>query len=96
MNFNESGYIRDYEVSGIVKGYDYARGCVVLTQRNKFVIGDECEFLIPGKSPKKVTVEKMYNAEGEEILAAPHPEMTVLLPYPDPVPSMSFLRRKRM
>ena len=96
MNFNESGYIRDYEVSGIVTGYDYVRGCVVLSQRNKFVIGDECEFLIPGKSSQKIVVEKMFDGEGEPILAAPHPEMTVLIPYPNPVPSMSFMRRKRI
>ena len=96
MNFNESGYIRDYEVSGIVTGYDYVRGCVVLSQRNKFVIGDECEFLIPGKSSQKIVVEKMSDGEGEPILAAPHPEMTVLIPYPNPVPSMSFMRRKRI
>lgn len=38
----------------------------------------------------------MFDGEGEPILAAPHPEMTVLIPYPNPVPSMSFMRRKRI
>lgn len=96
MNYNESGYERDYELIGAITGYDPLTSSIVVRQRNKFLVGDECEILQADKPPYTFCIEYMTDEDGNEILAAPHPDMLVKIRLKGKyVGSMSFLRRKK-
>jgi putative protease len=70
-------------------------GRAVLTQRNKFMLGDELELLTPTDEPNQFTVTELYNAEGEPIPDAPHPMMELRMTLPKPAPRLSILRKRR-
>lgn len=96
MNFTESSYVRDYELIGVVTGYDPLSNSIVVRQRNKFLVGDECEILEAGKPLYTFRIEHMTDEAGNEILAAPHADMLVKIRLRGKyVGSMSFLRRKK-
>ena len=91
QNTAYGGYIRDYQAAAVVTGY--ADGCLILSQRNRFCVGDVLETLVPGEPPQTVPVVAMTDGDGEPITAAPHPTMTVCLPFERPLPCGSYLRR---
>ena len=70
-------------------------GNAVLTQRNKFLAGDELELLTPKDEPIRFTVSEMTDAEGEGIPDARHPMMEVHLRLPKAAPKLSILRKRR-
>ena len=70
-------------------------GNAVLTQRNKFLTGDELELLTPTDEPIRFTVSEMFDAEGESIPDARHPMMEVHLKLPKEAPRLSILRKRR-
>ena len=70
-------------------------GEAVLSQRNKFYRGDELELLIPGEMPIKFTVEKMFNAAGEEIDDTRHAMMEIHMKLPVCAPKYSIVRKYR-
>jgi len=90
-NYATSSYIRNYEFIGIVKGYDEENGLVLIEQRNRFETGDTVEVLPPTGPVTSFTVTEMYDAEGNSINTAPHPQMEVKIPMP-PLPEYSILR----
>ncbi|OQB14596.1 MAG: putative protease YhbU precursor [Firmicutes bacterium ADurb.Bin193] len=92
--YNTSSYIRDYDVVGIVTECD-REGNAVIEQRNKFSKGDEIEILCPKGDFIKMTVEAMYDDNGDEIQSAPHPVMTVKMKLPEYVPQNSMLRKRK-
>lgn len=49
------------------------------TQRNKFCVGDFIEIMKPDGSNVPVTVEAIYNEEGEAVESAPHPKQLLWL-----------------
>lgn len=71
--YENSGYIRNYDVVAVVESYE--NGVVYCTQRNRFFAGDEVEILSPGQKPVIMTLEKLYDEEGCEIQAANHAMM---------------------
>jgi len=93
--YTDSSYIRDYDLIGMVTDYDEKTGIMTVSQRNKFVIGDEIEIMQPGKPYIKHTVSYMENEKGEAIDSAPHAAMTVKLPVNEPVVVNAMLRRER-
>ena len=70
-------------------------GNAVLTQRNKFLVGDELELLTPTDEPIRFTVSEMNDAEGESIPDARHPMMELHLRLPKAAPRLSILRKRR-
>lgn len=91
--YESSSYIREYDFVGLVTSYDSASGIATIEQRNRFVIGDELEVVSP-KGPFDIhKVTSMKNEDGEDIDAAPHPQMTVYMPM-EPVEPYAMLRRK--
>ena len=70
-------------------------GNAVLTQRNKFLAGDELELLTPTDEPICFTVSEMFDAEGESIPDARHPMMELHLKLPTAAPRLSILRKRR-
>ena len=63
-----------YERGRTYLGYvEKAEGPVIyITQKNKFLKGDEIEVMKPGEDPLKVKVLAIENDEGEEMESAPH------------------------
>ena len=92
QNLTTNAYIRDYQATAVVMGYQDGR--LILSQRNRFFAGDTLEVVMPGEPMFPLTVEALYNEEGEPIDCAPHPMMTVSVPYDRPLPLGCYLRRR--
>lgn len=92
QNTVAGGYIREYQAAAVVTGYENGR--LIVSQRNRFCEGDVLETLIPGQPSFTLTAADMKNEAGEPIAAAPHPTMTVRIPFDHPLPVGSYLRRR--
>ena len=88
----KNGYIRDYEVIGIVQGWENGR--LYVSQRNRFFEGDAAEILMPQTKPVCLNVTDLRNGEGEPIEAANHAVMDCSFLCDTPAPAGSFLRRR--
>ena len=77
--YETSSYIRDYELVGIVTGYDEAQKRITLTQRNRFFERDELEIIQPNKPYIKITAQNMKNEKGESVTVAPHAEEIITM-----------------
>ncbi len=92
--YTTSSYIRTYDFIGMVLGYDEETGLATIEQRNKFVIGDKVEFLRHSGEIFEMTIEKMYNEDGEEITEAPHPQQIVKVKVPCRVDEFDMMRKE--
>ncbi len=93
--YTSSSYIRDYDLIGIVTGYDEKEKRVIITQRNRFFQGDEIEILEPNKPFATLTVENLQNENGEPIEVANHAEMTVSFRSEKTVSVGAMIRKRR-
>lgn len=92
--YTTSSYIRTYDFIGMVLGYDSETGFAVIEQRNKFVAGDKVEFLRHNDNVFEMTVDEMYNEDGEKITEAPHPQQIIKLKVDKPVEKFDMMRRE--
>ena len=92
QHYSETSYYSDAEVCAVVEecGED---GNAVLTQRNRFCLGDTVELMTNEHEPLAFTVEYMENADGESIEATPHAMMTIKMKLPVHCSRLSILRR---
>ena len=92
QHYSETSYYSDAEVCAVVEecGED---GNAVLTQRNRFCLGDTVELMTNEHEPLAFTVEYMENADGEAIEATPHAMMTIKMKLPVHCSRLSILRR---
>ena len=88
----DAGYIRSYTVAGVAEGV--RDGMLYFRVKNKFYKGQTFDCLSPGERPFLLACDELYNAGGEPIESAPHPEMLVRMPCSRPVPSGALLRMK--
>ncbi len=91
----EASKSQEAEFIGVVRRYQPEHRLAVVEQRNKFAVGDRIEIMGPRTSTFPLEVRKMYDADGQEILEAPHPQQTVLLPVDRPLEEYTILRRPR-
>lgn len=91
--YENGGYVREYDVVAVCE--DWNDGVVTLSQRNKFLKGDTLDVLEAGKEPYLITLDTMFNADGEEITEAPHATMIVKAPCPQPMAKGAVLRKAR-
>ena len=77
---------------GIVRAFDAETMTVTVEQRGKFEVNQEVEFFQPHGQTFKQKISKMFDAEGQEILSAPHPQQIVKIPVDNPVEIWSLLR----
>ena len=91
--YEESRYIRDWQISAFVVSCDGA-GNAVLTQRNRFSVGDALELVTPESEPTAFRVEYMEDGEGNPITVCPHPQQEIRLKLPHFAPQNAILRRK--
>lgn len=89
---SESGYLRSFDIVAIAEKYE--NGVSTLSQRGKFVLGDEIEVVCPGKKPFAFTVQNMQNEIGEEIESAPHAMMTLTIKTEHEIEPGSILRKE--
>jgi len=93
--YTNNSYIRDYDFIGMVEeDYDESTGCAVVMQRNKFEVGEEIEVMPAQGDSWKMTVTKMWNEEGEEVLSAPHPQQILKVKFDKPVKKFDMLRKE--
>lgn len=91
--YETGGYIREYDVVGII---DYcADGSIYATQRNRFFSGDIVEIISPQKEPMKLKISVMYNDRGEVIKKANHAMMKLIIPCDIEFPANSIIRMKK-
>lgn len=91
--YENGGYVREYDVVAVCE--DYQDGMVTLSQRNKFLQGDTLDVLEAGKAPYLITLDTMYNSDGEAITEAPHATMIVKAPCSQPIGKGAVLRKAR-
>lgn len=92
QTYENAGYVRDYSVAAIVDGYE--DGCVTAILKNKFLKGQVLDCLEPKCPPVIITANKLYDSKGNEIDSAPHPMMTIKIPFERPLKKGSLLRMK--
>ena len=91
---DNGGYIRHYDAAAFCeKSIDDTTS--VISQRNKFCVGDTLDILPPGGVPYNVKCISLTNEDGEQVESAPHPKQILTMKSDLPVPAGSVLRRKR-
>ena len=75
QNYEESSYVRDYEIVGIVKDYDSNTKVATIQEKNKVYNGETVELLALEGDDKLIELKNMKNADGDEIETANVPEM---------------------
>lgn len=89
--YKNAGYIREYDVVGLVTGW--SEGILTIEQRNRFFKGDTLEIVKPGEAPVEFTVEELWDEKGTELEVANHPKAVVKLKAPyAPAPSIVRMR----
>lgn len=96
QNYQSSSYIRDYELLGIVEGYDPKTRLVTVIQKNRFFKGSEVEFLRPKGDFVKHKIEYMENEQGEEIEVANRPQEIARIRIDVPLECDSMMRGVRL
>lgn len=86
------GYIRNYDVVALVTACE--DGWLYLSQRNKFLSGDELDVLMPGTPPFIIKVNQLYTLDGQPIDSAPHATMDVKIRCDRNVAVGAYLRKK--
>ena len=92
QTYGNAGYVRDYAVAATVDGYE--DGFIIATLKNKFFRGQELDCLEPKTKPFKVVANELYDKDGNLIESAPHPMMTIKIPFERPIKKGSMLRMK--
>ena len=92
QTYSNAGYVRDYAVAATVDGYE--NGMIIATLKNKFWRGQTLDCLEPMSAPFEVLAAELFDGEGNPIESAPHPMMTIKIPFDRPVKVGSMLRMK--
>lgn len=90
--YETGGYIRRWEVAGVVTGYDAENRRLLCVQRNKFAVGQPLELVLPLQGVRTFTPEKLYDAEGLPVDCVPHAAAPFMMDYPEPLPEGTLLR----
>lgn len=90
---SNGGYIRHYDLVALCEQECDFGG--IITQRNKFYLGDTVDVLPPGGIPFTVTAQKLVNENGEEVDSTPHPIEKLELHCEKKIPAGSFLRVRK-
>ena len=92
--YTDAQYLTDADVVAVVESCD-EQGNAVLTQRNKFVRGDEVELLPIGSVPVAFKAEELFDVEGNSIEDTRHAMMEIHMKLPCKAERYSILRKCR-
>lgn len=93
--YESSSYVRTYEVSAVVIGFDEETGDTLIEQRNRFFEGDTLETVAPFSKTQAFCVQNLRDEKGTPVQSAPHPKQVLRLKLPERLPVMSLLRKER-
>ena len=88
-----SAYFAGAEVCAVVEG-TAPDGRAVLTQRNKFAVGDTLELVTNAAPPVTFTAQDLRDADGLPLESVPHPMQRFTMPLPCRAAPLSLVRRK--
>ncbi len=91
--YENSGYIREYDIAAVIEKCQ--NGFIYATQRNFFSRGDTVEILSPKTKFDTLTVEKLYDGDGNEIENANHAMMEIRIPCEKVYPENSIIRIRK-
>lgn len=91
--YGSSSYEQTSDFVGLVRSYDAENRLATVEQRNNMKLGQELEIFQPVGASFCQELAEMWNEEGEEITAAPHPQQLVRIRMAQPVEPDSILRR---
>ena len=89
--YENSGYIRNYDIVAVVEKCE--NGTVYCTQRNRFFAGDEVEIMSPAEKPVVMTLDNLFDENGEEIATANHAMMKFSFKCNTVFPSGAVIRK---
>ena len=90
--YENSGYIRNYDVVAVVEKCEDGR--VYCTQRNRFFAGDTVELLAPSRKPVTLTLDTLLDENGESITTANHAMMPFSFPCDLQFPAGTVIRKE--
>ena len=92
QHYPEGSYFYDAEIVAVVEDCDET-GEAVLTERNRFSVGDRVELLNREGKPVPFAVTDLRDGEGEMLETARHPMMRLRMKLPARAERLSILRR---
>ncbi len=88
------GYIRHYDAVAVCeKSVDETTS--LISQRNKFLVGDTLDVLPPSGVPFNIKCISLQNEDGEFVDSAPHPTQKLKMKSDRAIPTGSVIRKKR-
>ena len=90
----EASYFADADVMAVVESCD-EEGNAVLTQRNKFLPGEELELLTPEGEPMRFVAGELYDMEGEPMEDTRRAMQEFHMRLPKAAPRLSIVRKCR-
>ncbi len=90
--YTSNSYLRTYEFLGMVLDYNETTNIATIEQRNKFVVGDEVEFMSYNGGYFTQTIEQIIDEEGNSVDMAPHPQQIVKMKVIKPVNKFDMMR----
>lgn len=93
QTYSHNSYVRNYDFSGMVIGYDSQEQLITIEQRRKFSVGDTVEILLPKGPPISCTIETLWDEAGNVIESAPHPKQIVRFKVPEAIAVPAILRK---
>ncbi|MBR1481916.1 MAG: U32 family peptidase [Ruminococcus sp.] len=90
---HSGGYIRHYNQCAVCEE-QRSDTTAIITQRNRFFVGDTLDVLPPSGIPLLVRCLSLTNEAGERVDSAPHPMERLLIETDRPIPAGSVLRIK--
>lgn len=91
--YGSSSYEQTSDFVGLVRSYDPESGLATVEQRNNMKLGQEMEIFQPHGASFRQELREMWDADGQPITAAPHPQQIVRIRMAQPVEENSILRR---
>lgn len=77
--YENSAYIREYDIVGMVLEYDNIKKMALIEQRNKVNKNDTVNIYSYHTDTISFKLENIYNENGESIESVPHPQMKYLI-----------------
>ena len=91
--YGSSSYEQTSDFVGLVRAYDAESGLATVEQRNNMKLGQEIEIFQPRGASFRQELREMWDADGQPITAAPHPQQIVRIRMTQAVEENSILRR---
>ena len=90
--YDSNTYVKEYTYLGFAEEID-DKGLVQITQRNKFSVGESIEIMKPDGQNLTVTVQAIYDEEGNQVPSAPHPQQKLFVDLGCRIDRYDILRR---